>query len=129
VIVPAGVSPFDVALERVAGLLDLPPGRGADEPSSHGRAGVAARQGLLWLMRPYTWPQRRLDRALFDALAQLKVALEPLREQAAAVGGLRDAVIRQSERMSRLELELLDRLDRLETLGDVRRGAVEDPEP
>lgn len=115
---PLPTSPLGEALERARTLL----ARAApqlDEQPVHGPAEVAARRALRRLLKPYSGQQRALDRALFDAITHLRLMIEQMGgapavlANAAETAALRDGMLRQSERISRLEIELIQRIDEL----------------
>lgn len=98
-----------VVLQRRPGALIAP----APEPVlAEQPVGVAARRARLGLRRPYSAHQRALLHAVALRLGVQRrtVTVVPRND---AIGELRDGLLRQSERISRLELELIERIDEL----------------
>ena len=72
----------DAGLDAVARQLDLDLHRGAP-PVRRGPAGMARRLAFR-LMYPFTYHERRLDRAMFEALAAIRADLDRERERGRA---------------------------------------------
>lgn len=102
--------PGDSLLKHVEVLLAREPGPPPHHEPRLGPAGAAARQAVLRAIRPYLVHQRQVGAALLDGSAELfAIAARTDKD----VATLRDGVLRQSERISRLELELLERIEQL----------------
>jgi SAM-dependent methyltransferase len=130
---PAGAPPDRIVVQPVAPVLPSserlvaqietllargPGGPPPDHEARLGTAAAAARRAVERAMRPYTAHRRQVDQALLEAAAALftRAALA-----AKDVGAMREGVLRQSERISRLELELLEHIEQL----DARISALE----
>jgi SAM-dependent methyltransferase len=121
----AGTRPGDELLTRVERLLSRQSAVAADREVTPSGAGMATPHARLSAVRRFVRHGRMVDRALLEACADLYAILATNVRDTETV---RDGVLRQSERISRLELELMARIEALEAR-DGAAPVTRDPEP